>query len=298
LSRRSRLVAEIRVCLIRFIASALILIGILGGCGGDDSEVIARVGDSVLTVDELLASIPESERQGLTPHDAEELIQRWVKTELIYRNALAHRVDRKPDVKAKLTLLEKEFVAQENLKRKLGEVAVSDSEIEGFHSRHGETLGANLRIRHILVRSRAEAESLRNSIISSNRTFNEAARARSLDPSARSGGDLGYLSWGEIVPEMQQVVFNLEVGEISEVFESPYGYHIAEVTEKIEGEPLSLEESRETIADHILAMKRRNVFESWIRDLELETEISLNPEPLISAITQPPDSISEAGENP
>ena len=282
----------------RRVAIAVIIIGCLAGCGGDDSEVVARVGDSALTVDELLASIPESERQSLTPHDAEELIRRWVKTELIYKNALIHRVDRDPEVKARLTLLEKEFVAQENVKKKLGEVTVSDSEVEDFYRMHGDRLGAKLRVRHILVRSKAEAESLRSEITSGSQSFREAAQARSLDPTARSGGDLGYLSWGEMVPEMQEVVFNLAVGELSEVFESPYGYHIAEVTEKIDGGSVTLEESWEIIADHILVMKRRNTFESWLRDLELESEIMLNPGPLVTAITEPAETTAEEGEVP
>ena len=282
----------------RRVAIAVIIVGSLAGCGGDDSEVVARVGDSALTVGELLASIPESERQSLTPHDAEELIRRWVKTELIYKNALIHRVDRDPEVKARLTLLEKEFVAQENVKKKLGEVTVSDSEVEDFYRMHGDRLGAKLRVRHILVRSKAEAESLRSEVRSGSQSFREAAQARSLDPTARSGGDLGYLSWGEMVPEMQEVVFNLAVGELSEVFESPYGYHIAEVTEKIDGGSVTLEESWEIIADHILVMKRRNTFESWLRDLELESEIMLNPGPLVTAITKPAETTAEEGEVP
>ena len=45
--------------------------------------------------------------------------------------------------------------------------------------------------------------------------------------------DSGYFARGAIVPEFDEVVFNLETGEISEVFQTPFGYHIAKVYDKV-----------------------------------------------------------------
>lgn len=55
------------------------------------------------------------------------------------------------------------------------------------------------------------------------------------DGSARDGGSLGMVERGEMVPEFESVIFKLKEGEVSEVFESPFGFHIA-VVDEVRGE--------------------------------------------------------------
>jgi len=62
-------------------------------------------------------------------------------------------------------------------------------------------------------------------------SFEGAARRFSDCP--ENDGDLGYFARGAMVPEFDEVVFNLETGEISEVFQTPFGYHIAKVYDKV-----------------------------------------------------------------
>lgn len=94
--------------------------------------------------------------------------------------------------------------------------------------------------RHILVRtdqitSDEQAEQrlriLRDRLLAGE-SFQELARRHSDDASAPQGGDLGWLSPGETVPAFEQVMNNLQPGEISEPFRSPFGWHIIEVLER------------------------------------------------------------------
>jgi peptidyl-prolyl cis-trans isomerase SurA len=72
----------------------------------------------------------------------------------------------------------------------------------------------------------AELNKLRGQILDGTITFEKAAGMNSDDTySAQNGGLLGEFGRGEMVPEFEEVAFNLEVGEISEVFESPFGFH-------------------------------------------------------------------------
>lgn len=82
------------------------------------------------------------------------------------------------------------------------------------------------------VRERLEA--IRQEILSGNMEFAAAARAFSQDiGSARQGGDLGEFTKGQMVPEFERVAFSTPIGEVSPVFESPYGYHILLVEKRM-----------------------------------------------------------------
>lgn len=82
-------------------------------------------------------------------------------------------------------------------------------------------------------RAIAQLEEYRNKIINEEASFDDLASRYSDDyGSARSGGDLGWQKRGSFVPEFEAVAYSLEPGEISEVVESPFGYHIIQLLER------------------------------------------------------------------
>lgn len=93
------------------------------------------------------------------------------------------------------------------------------------------------------------ADEVLNKIKNEEITFAEAAAKYSDDTTADSGGELGYFSRGQMVPEFETVAFALEVGEISDVVKTEFGYHIIKLIEKVE----ATEETAEQLnAAHIL----------------------------------------------
>ena len=72
----------------------------------------------------------------------------------------------------------------------------------------------------------AQLEEIRQMIVDSTLAFEDAARRFSQDGSARGGGDLGWTKRGKFVPEFEAAAYNLEPGEVSEVVESEFGYHL------------------------------------------------------------------------
>lgn len=92
--------------------------------------------------------------------------------------------------------------------------------------------------------------------------FGEQAKLLSDDPgSANLGGDLGWSGRGAFVPEFEKVVDELEIGEISEPFRSPFGWHILEVIER-------------RVYDNTEDLKKRNC-DSRIRDSKMAEETQL-----------------------
>lgn len=81
---------------------------------------------------------------------------------------------------------------------------------------------------------------------------------------ADSDGDLGFFPIGQMVPSFEEVVFAMEVGEISEVFETEFGFHVAKVTDRRDPEPCGLEAAREIIVQELMQERRAKAIEDFV----------------------------------
>ena len=84
---------------------------------------------------------------------------------------------------------------------------------------------------HILVKTEAEAIALIKEI-EAGKSFAQAAAEKSLCPSGRNGGDLGFFGKGMMVKPFEDAAFNLEVGEISQPVQTQFGWHLIQLTGK------------------------------------------------------------------
>jgi peptidyl-prolyl cis-trans isomerase C len=90
---------------------------------------------------------------------------------------------------------------------------------------------ARARARHILVAKEERAQELKGKI-EGGEEFVQVAKTFSLCPSGKQGGDLGFFSKGDMVPEFDQVVFAGEVGVVHGPVKTQFGYHLIEVLER------------------------------------------------------------------
>lgn len=137
------------------------------------------------------------------------------------------------------------------------------------------------RARHILIRPNElvtdnDAETRLEQLLirlKGGDSFEELARSHSEDPgSAVNGGDLGWSSPGDMVPEFENEVNRLEPGEISEPFRSPFGWHVVQVLERRQHdntEDLKRARAREIIR----ARKIEEAQLNWLRDLRDEAYV-------------------------
>jgi peptidyl-prolyl cis-trans isomerase SurA len=96
--------------------------------------------------------------------------------------------------------------------------------------------------------------------------FAELARLHSEDGSASKGGDLGWLSPGETVPEFERAMDALKPGEISVPVKSPFGWHLIQVLER-RSEDVSKERQTLMARQEIRARKADEAYENWLRQL-------------------------------
>lgn len=163
--------------------------------------------------------------------------------------------------------------------------AASEDEIAAFYNENAArfTEGEEVTARHILIgardvdeaektKARAKAEELRKQLLEG-ADFAALAAANSDCPSKAEGGSLGSFGRGRMVPAFEQAAFALATNAISEVVETPFGFHIIQVTDRSEGGKKSLAEVREQIAEQLARKKKNEVFESLIEGLRAKATI-------------------------
>ncbi len=133
------------------------------------------------------------------------------------------------------------------ISRELSKISVAPSEIEEFFDKYRDSLPEHpdaVKLSHLLLEikpgqatidsAKAKAERVKK-LLDDGGDFAELAREYSEDPSASSGGDLGYFGRGDLVEEFEKAAFALDVGEISEPVLTRYGYHIIKCVDKQDG---------------------------------------------------------------
>lgn len=252
-------------------ALIVLLAGVaLAGCGKRaDKAVVARAGSSALTAEEFYASIPEQLRAVMTLEDQEETLKSWGKTEIFYQAGLSAGIGQNDDIRRRLKEIERELIAEEYIRRLMNDVpAVTDEGARTYFEAHKADYAMQVRLAHILVRNRAEAERARKQIRSGTR-FETVARSVSIDQTAATGGDLGYMRRGEMIHELEEPAFELAVGQVSDVIPSSYGYHIIRVLDRHPGAGLPTFESKyAAVMNFLTSERRREAFDERLRELQ------------------------------
>jgi peptidyl-prolyl cis-trans isomerase C len=241
--------------------------------GEDRSPVLAKVGGRELTRRELELFLPEDYRNILTAEEVRDYVDRWVTTQLLYDEALRSGIKATADIDKRVEQYKRDLVAEELVQRIIEERAVvSDREVREFYQAHEQEYEKEYRVSHILMNTPEEAEQVQSRLGAE--SFASLARKYSADQQADEGGDLGYLSRGNMIPEFEEVVFGMKIGEISDVIASEFGYHIIQVTD-IRDARVALEDSdvAEEITNILTLRKRQAVYDSLVAAIRARSKV-------------------------
>lgn len=149
---------------------------------------------------------------------------------------------------------------------------ITPKEMEDYYQNNREKFSQpkQVKVRHILIKAEAKdteasakarkkAESIRDEAVKG-KDFAQLAKQYSEDPGTKDrGGDLGYVTRGQLVPEFEQEAFSLKVGDISKVVQTPYGFHILKVDEIQEAKVEPLGKVKDQIAALLRTRKTREL---------------------------------------
>ena len=246
-------------------------------------DALARVDDSVLTVQEFNAEIPLEYAMSLTPEQKMTFVQTWINTELIYQEALRQGFGEDERIAARLKQIRRELLANEYLQREMvGKANVTIQEAQLFFQQHESEFNTEIKIAQILVSSQDTADALL-ARIKGGADFADLAKQHSLDPSREAGGVLDYVRRGDMMastPEREDAAFALKKpGQVSDVIESRYGYYIVKlVARRRLPKQVKFEDISDRVRNALALRKQKQIFEVLIDSLKANAQIEIHPE--------------------
>lgn len=243
--------------------------------------------------------------KGNNAEASEEQLQEWSKENIIERTLMKQAAfDKEYDVsaleiketykKAKDSLkgmktkdAEKEVETQLRLEKLIKKITgnvgqPADSEIAKYYKDNKEQffVPEQLRVAHIVKHVSSPADKTQAFLEISNiqeklkhgTSFEELASRNSDCP--ENAGDLGYFGRGQMVQEFEDVVFNMKVGEVSDVFTTQFGYHIAKLNDRRVGGAAPFEGVKSYITEQLVKEKQNTAIEEFVDSLKASAQIS------------------------
>jgi peptidyl-prolyl cis-trans isomerase C len=161
--------------------------------------------------------------------------------------------------KRRLAFLRNKLLMEQWLQSE-GKSAVTDAALHKVYDDAVKQMGQEqeVRARHILVETEDEAKAVQNQI-KSGTDFAELAKQKSKDPGASEGGDLGYFSKEQMVPEFANAAFKLENGQVSDPVKSQFGWHIIKVEDKRQKQVPEFDKVKDQIETYVARKAQSDV---------------------------------------
>jgi peptidyl-prolyl cis-trans isomerase C len=231
------------------------------------SMVVARVDGT-----ELHLSDVEAAQQNLPPQAQKlpleqiypVLLDRLVDGMLITEAGRKDHLDQDPEVQLRLKRFEDRLIQEAYLNQ-----AIKAAETEGQLKARYETFikqkaeREEVHARHILVKTEAEAKAI-IAELDKGADFADLAKKDSIDPGAKSGGDLGYFGHDDMVKEFADAAFALPAGQYTKTpVKTQFGWHVIKVEDHRVSTPPSFEEARQEVSQLVA----RDVIEAKLKEL-------------------------------
>lgn len=286
-------------CFARLAVVLAVVAGLACGFTSKEDEWVARVDDALIEISELRRAVePRFTDEPDSPHEeiALQELDRLVNETIILNRArvlsvhisdadLARRLetllgskDQAADADASYqTLVRRQMLLDRTALADLADkIQVSESGMLHHFEANGDRYAEPPRvsIRQIVVEEESKARQLLSEL-RNGADFENLARAHSLSPDAQQGGILPPFGKGEL-PLVFDRAFEIKPGKLSDVFESPYGFHIFRVEERIAASKPDFESARQRIREELESTRMEELRREWLVALRREAEIEVN----------------------
>lgn len=209
-------------------------------------DVIARINDRMVTLADFKRYLDRNagtELAQLRPEVASAMLDQFVEEIIISEYAASHGVEVPTEkiaaavrTEAGVTVIEKrDEMRRERLIANLsGEIPdATDEEVRAYYQRHQNDFrsGEEVRVRQILVNDENLAKEIREKL-QNGASFADLSAQYSRAPNAKRGGEIGFVSRGELPKMFEEEIFRLGAGELSEVIRTDSSFHIFQVDER------------------------------------------------------------------
>lgn len=198
------------------------------------------------------------------------LLEQVIRQKLLANAGRKNNLHNDPQIKSQMALIEDRLIQSVYMGKKIRS-EITEETVKKRYETYLKTqkTGEEVRARHILVKTEEEAKAI-IATLTKGADFAKLAREKSTGPSKVQGGDLGWFSKGEMVPEFDKVVFAMKKGQYTKTpVRTQFGWHVILVEGKRKKAPPSLASVRNQLARTMA----REVFESEVKRLQKVAKI-------------------------
>ncbi|MGE5445344.1 MAG: peptidylprolyl isomerase [Ignavibacteriales bacterium] len=213
------------------------------------SAVVAKVGREEITKEDLIKSlenVPPNQRiiYLSSPQKLKEYLDSYINQIILYKEAERKGIDRREDIKENLERYRRRLLIQA-IGQEMGGQKISEEDIKNYYNPNSKNL-EQIRISHVFItakgitkdEARAKAELVAKRARAGEKFENLVDQFSEDSTSKKRGGDIGYISRERLSPEIENKIFSLKEGEISDPIETENGFHVIKVTEGAKVPPL------------------------------------------------------------
>lgn len=245
------------------------------------NQVVATVGSKKITLEEFNRKYKEVVSQVLVnPPSKKVFLEDLVRYEVGVQEARKRGIEKDPAVQDRINQELYKALLEKELGKKVQENSVSEAEMKAWYTKNPQ-----LRLSDILIEvkpgateaqraeARKRAEEILAEIKKTKRPFEELVRLYSDDTTTKNlGGDVGWQSRISLIPSYYEAANALKIGEMSNVVETPFGFHILKLTGRRSFEEASKREIRMAVFDE----KRKAVFDDFFNKVKKSYQINVN----------------------
>ena len=249
------------------------------------AEIYRAVVDQLVTY---TALAQETKARGVTVTDAEAKqvsdaklaeLRQQIPDAAAFKKALADRNMTEERLRADIR---RDIAINKMMEAELaGAPGVTDADVREFYDKNPDEF-TGVRASHILIKpdgfdeaSKKKARAAIDDVLKQAKAgadFAELAKKHSSDGSAQQGGDLGFFTKGRMVPEFSKAAFALQPGQISDVVETQFGFHVIKVTER---KDVPFAEASEKIKGFLAAKKRDEQQQAFVAAVKNKSKIEV-----------------------
>lgn len=248
----------------------------------DANAVIAKVNGAEIRQSDLTVAEEElgPSLQQMDPASRRDnLIAFLIDMKIVAKAAEAKKVGDSAEFKQKLAFA-RDRLLMDSLLATEGKAAVTDEAMKKVYEEATKQVSGEkeVRARHILVPTEEEAKAIKAEL-EKGADFAKLAKEKSKDPGAADGGDLGFFTKEQMVPEFSAVAFALEPGKISDPVKSQFGWHIIKVEEARDRKPPDFEQVKGQIQNFVV----RKAQADYVTKLRAEAKVERTDKPADAA---------------
>ena len=230
------------------------------------SKVLAKVKDYAITeemLNETVEALRTQQNINITSEEQkQDLLDELIARQLVVEDAIESGLTQTEEFQK----LYREFVFQHSIGQMFKTINVTDEECEAYYNENKEQFKEEMiRAAHILVEEEEQANELL-AAIEGGADFHELASANSKCPSGSRGGDLGDFGRGQMVPEFEQAAVALNIGEISGVVKTQFGYHLIKLLDKKDVVPFT--DVKGQIQQYLTSKKQNDMYYNFTKGLK------------------------------